>query len=327
VSNRGQSETTSRNDEIEEAAGQWLERLALGSLTDEETGEFEAWKSQSLAHRVAYVRLEATWQRTERLAALHRPMLEKPPVGGNPGGRLSPKYATALGAVLLVGAGVFFGSQHAGDLAYSTDVGNREIISLADGSHIELNTNSALRVRLGRGRREVYLDKGEAYFDVSHDAKRPFTVVALGHRVTDIGTKFSVREDANKVEVALVEGKARLDLSATEQSSRSEMLLPGDVAIATADQISMQKLSGQSIANQLGWRRGVIVFDSTPLGKAVAEVNRYNRTKLVVTDPSISRLTISGTFPADNFQIVVDAARDVYGLHTKRHEDSIEILR
>jgi len=151
--------------------------------------------------------------------------------------------------------------------------------------------------------------------------------VALGHRVTDIGTKFSVREDANKIEVALVEGKARLDLSATEQSSRSEMLLPGDVAIATADQISMQKLSGQSIANQLGWRRGVIVFDSTPLGKAVAEVNRYNRTKLVVTDPSISRLTISGTFPADNFQIVVDAARDVYRLHTKRHEDSIEILR
>lgn len=327
MSNRGQSETTSRNDAIEEAAGQWLERLALGLLTDAETGEFEAWKSQSLAHRVAYVRLEATWQRTERLAALRRPMLDKPVAEGNPSAWRNAKYAAALGITLIIGAGSIFSSERSRDHLYSTDVGNREIISLADGSHIELNTNSVVRVRLNQNRREAFLDKGEAYFDIHHDAKRPFTVVALGHRVTDIGTKFSVREDGEKVEVALVDGAARLDLSDTGQSSRSEMLLPGDVAIATADRISMRKLSGQSIANQLGWRRGVIVFDSTPLGEAVAEVNRYNLTKLVIANPAVSHLTISGTFPADNFQIIVDAARDVYGLHARKHGNSIEISR
>jgi len=327
VSNRGQSETHSRNEEIEEAAGQWLERSALGSMSAEDAGEFEAWKAQSLAHRVAYVRLESTWQRTERLAALRRPMLDKAVRVGSPSAWRNAKYAAALGAMLLIGGGIFLGSERSRALSYSTDVGNREIISLADGSHIELNTNSAVRVRLSQNRREVFLDRGEAYFDVSHDAKRLFTVVASGHRITDIGTKFSVREDAGKVEVALIEGKARLDIFATGSSARSEMLLPGDVAIATANRISLQRQSKQSIANQLGWRRGVIVFDSTPLGEAVAEVNRYNRTKLVVADPALSRLTISGTFPADNFQIVVDAARDVYGLHAKKHEDSIEILR
>lgn len=316
-----------RTDAIEESAGRWLERAALGDLTPEEAADFETWKSQSLSHRVAFVRLEAVWQRTERLAALRRPMMETPDATSVR--KVWPRFHHAAIVVVLVllGAVVTFGARRTNETIYTTDIGNREIISLTDGSRIELNTNSSVRVHLVGDRREVFLDKGEAYFDVAHDAARPFTVAVAGHRITDLGTKFSVRENADNVEVSLLEGRARLDLSQSAQSPQSATLTPGDVAIATATAISVQRATSQTLANQLGWRRGVIVFDNAPLGEAVAEVNRYNHTRLVVADPSVSRLTISGTFPADRFQIVLEAARDVYGLHVKAHDGEILISR
>jgi len=326
VSHRG-PEIHSRSQEIEHAASRWLERAALGSMTENDIEAFEDWKSQALAHRVAYVRLEAAWQRTERLAALRKPMLDRSAASKDLSLTRNVKHVAAFAAMLLVGAGLIFETQRPRDIRYTTDIGNREIVSLADGSHIELNTNSSVRVKLSDSRREVILDKGEAYFDVAHDAARPFSVTASGHRITDIGTKFSVRQDADKVEVSLIEGKAKIDLSASAPLRRSEMLLPGDIAIATADRITVHKLSVRSMSDQLGWRRGVIVFDNTPLAAAVEEVNRYNRTKLVIADPAVSHLTISGTFPADNFQIVVDAAKDVYGLRAENRGDAIVITR
>ncbi len=313
----------SRTEAIEEAAGEWLERVALGALSAEDRAAFEAWKGASLANRIAYVRLESTWNRTERLAALRRPMIDKSAIERRTRRWHGLKHAAVFVTLALLGAGAMFGAQPTNDLSYATEVGNREIISLTDGSHIELNTNSSIRVRLSHNRREVFLDKGEAFFDVAHDVTRPFTVMAFGHRIVDIGTKFSVRQSSRDVEVSLIEGRVRLDPS----SPHSIMLSPGDIAIATSTDISVRKASRQLLTDQMGWRRGVIVFDNTSLADAIQEVNRYNHTKLVANDPSVSRLTISGTFPADNFQIVLEAARDVYGLHVRSRGDEILISR
>ncbi len=175
--------------------------------------------------------------------------------------------------------------------------------------------------------RIVYLDRGEAYFAVAHDAKRPFTVLAANHRITDLGTKFVVRENPNGLEVSLIEGLARLESANASSSAHAAVLAPGDVAIATSDTISVKRRSAKTLADQLGWRRGVIVFDNTPLAAAVNEVNRYNRTKLAVSDPAVGRLTITGTFPVDDIEIVLAAARDVYGLRVKVEHGEILIAR
>ena len=93
---------------------------------------------------------------------------------------------------------------------YATDIGGRKILSLSDGSKIELNTDTSLRIAKGSGGRRVWLDKGEAYFEINHNAAWPFIVTAGTHRVTDLGTKFTMHETGNWLEVALLEGSARL---------------------------------------------------------------------------------------------------------------------
>lgn len=107
MNNRDNIDAKSRNEEIEEAAGRWLERASLGTMTEEGIRELEVWKAQSLAHRVAYIRLDATWQRTERLAALRRPMFERPVNGSTFTIWRSARYAAAFGVLLLLGQAPF----------------------------------------------------------------------------------------------------------------------------------------------------------------------------------------------------------------------------
>ena len=80
---------------------------------------------------------------------------------------------------------------------FSTEVGGHETVTFSDGTRIELNTNTVLRARMTTAQRTVWLDKGEAYFQVKHDPAHPLTVIA-GHRVTDLGTEFLVRDDATQ---------------------------------------------------------------------------------------------------------------------------------
>ena len=87
-----------------------------------------------------------------------------------------------------------------------------QAVRLADGTQVELNTNTRLHADVNGLSRTVMLDSGEAYFDVVHDAKRPFTVYAGNRRITDIGTKFSVFRDGDDVRVTVREGKVRVDV-------------------------------------------------------------------------------------------------------------------
>ena len=123
---------------------------------------------------------------------------------------------------------------------FSTPVGGRQILTLTDGSRIELNTDTVLRVALGKDHRTVWLDKGEAYFQVKHDAARPFVIYTNGRRITDLGTKFLVRADQGRLEVALLEGRVRLD-AATDQPQAMTVLTAGDDAVAVGNTTSVPR--------------------------------------------------------------------------------------
>lgn len=170
-------------------------------------------------------------------------------------------------------------------------------ISLADGSRIQLKTNPAISVNFGVWQRTVSLKKGEAFFDVQHDAARSFSVLAAGHRITDLGTKFTVRTSNDRLEVILVEGRARLETVSPLVQHHATDLVPGEVAVATPSTIAVTKQPIPSLANTLAWRQGQLVFNHTTLAEATVEFNRYNQTKLVVA-PAIADLTVSGVFDA-----------------------------
>ncbi len=325
-----QERTASLNAlEIDETASEWLERRDFGSWGDRDQQEFDIWFAQSLAHRIAFVRLEAGWKRTERLTVLQSPMR---PIGSAVSGRdswpKSFKLAAALFAVAVIGGGLAFYADKPAQVTYATGLGDREVLSLADGSQIELNTDTSLRTTVTSGRRTVWLDKGEAYFRVKHDAAHPFVVIAGRRRLTDIGTEFTVRRDVARLRVAVLEGSVRLDSDHSLQAGRQAAILKsGDTAVATATALSISRKAPKALADELGWRRGVLIFNQTSLSEAAAEINRYNRKKLVIADPVTGRLKIGGTFPKNNVDAITAAARELFGLHVEDRGNEIVVTR
>jgi transmembrane sensor len=139
-------------------------------------------------------------------------------------------------------------------------------------------------------------------------------------RVTDLGTDFVIRRDETRLEVAVVRGRVRYDAA-----KQTAMLTPGDVVTASGDAMSETKKPVRQLLRRLGWRRGVLVFDTTTLADAAEEFNRYNREKIVVTDPAAAQLTIGGTFPALDVSSFTDVAQDVLGLRVEKHGNDIVI--
>jgi transmembrane sensor len=315
--------------DLQSQAAQWiLRRQDAASWSARDQEDMETWAAQSAAHRVAYLRLEAAWTSAIRLAALNQTAIS-PAANGSSIVRRARKgiAAAAMGGVIaLAGAWAsYFLLPH--EETFATPVGGHRTVALQDGSKIELNTDTALRVVTRAGQRTAWLDHGEAYFQIRHNGAHPFTVMAAGRRVTDIGTEFLVRLDPNRFEVVLVKGRAQVDTPGNA-ASHGAMLTPGSVAVAAnTGAISVTRASDKNVKSELGWRRGVLVFYRTTLATAADEFNRYNREQLVIADPSVARLTINGTLSATNPQELTRIAQDFFGLRVFQRGDVVVISR
>lgn len=313
--------------DIDLAAADWLQKKTFWNWTDEDQKSLNAWLDESESHRVAYWRQSAMWNRTERLAAL-RPLsqTQRTPAERKSIWPLLMRSAAAIGLVAIFGTLAARYALQPKETPYSTTIGGSETITLADGTLIQLNTDTALRTRFDEHHREVILDKGEAFFQVTHDARRPFVVLAAGHRVTDLGTKFAVKSNNDRVEVSLIEGRAQFDSTASEKP-QSAVLTPGDVVVATANSMRLTRKSNDDLSKQLGWRRGVLIFDNTTLASAAKEFNRYNRQKLVVEGAATAALTVVGTFQANDVEAFADVAQLVLHLKVRKRGTETVISR
>jgi transmembrane sensor len=314
--------------EIQARAAAWIEERESDEWPATRQAEFDAWVAESPAHLVAFLRAETVWKHADRLRALSSPGPMKPNTAG-PSMRKTPllKIAAAFAVVSLACGGAFALLQAPKTQTYSTTIGGRETLTLDDGSQIELNTNTSVRVAYDSGRRDVWLDKGEAYFNVVHNPSRPFTVSLGDRRVTDLGTKFFIRRDRDRIQVALVEGRARFDASLRPAPAQQTVLTPGDIVTATAESISLRREPNQSLSNQLGWRRGMLVFDHATLAEVADEYNRYNRTKLVIADAHARHLTISGTLPATDLGAFTRLAIKFFNLRIQQRDNEIVVSR
>jgi len=312
---------------IEAQAAQWIERRDFGGWTDADKEALEIWLAQSLAHRVAYDRLDLGWQRTERLTALRyaKPLRDdRNPVGR---GLLFLRRASMLAAASAAALAAWFAFSTDKQMTYATSVGGREIIRMVDGTQIELNTDTIVRIADNPNRREVWLDKGEAYFQVTHDASHPFVVNAGSGRVTDLGTKFSVRRTQDRLRVAVSEGGVRLVAESNTGDQRSVVLTEGEVALATPTKLSVEKEDKLGLTNELTWRSGILAFHHTRLVDAAAKFNRYNHRQIAIADNTIANLEIGGTFPTTDIEGFAEVSRDVLHLRVTRDGETIRISR
>jgi len=319
-------------DAISKRAAGFFARRRFGSWNDADQGELDAWLAESVLHEVAYLRVETIAARTEQLAEVHTfkvgPEFNRAAPGAGdkfPYRRfVLPLLAAASIALAALWGGPFIASLlQPPDRMDSTDIGGRTLLSFADHTQIELNTSTAVRLRMTTAERTVWLEKGEAWFHVTHDAAHPFTVIMGKHRITDLGTEFLVRRNADNIDVILLTGHASLNAGDTQTAT----LNPGEEAVATSATLSVTRKTPQELADELAWRRGMLVFHNTPLSEVVREFNRYNQTKLVIADPSIADVKIYAELKTDDFGDFLNLAQTVLNLRIDREGNRILISR
>ncbi len=300
---------------IEATAARWLLRRETEGWSTQDQAQLDAWLEVAPAHKIAYWRLEQGWERAGRLAALRRPA--SPPRGLAHLTRhwRSGAVAASVVAALIVG-GIFVSRPYLQtNKTYATEVGGRAVVPLPDGTRVELNTATLLRTAVRAKSREVWLDRGEAYFEVAHDRNRPFVVHAGAKTVTVLGTKFSVRRDSDRVEVAVVEGRVRVtDSRPAPSATPAPALTRGEIVIAQGPSTLVTEKSVDRVANELSWRQGVIFFDQSTLGDAALEFNRYNRKQITVGDARLAQMRIGGNFEATNVDAFLRLLQQAYGL-------------
>jgi len=321
------SEAAGRAVRTDECASDFLiRRYDLEGWNEADQLALDSWLEESLANRSAYWRLKETWKRADRLDALC-PMSAPDTASVT---RQSPKLGLKLAAVValvtLLGGAAWFVQQPA-TRTFATAVGERSNLQLSDGSRVELTTNTTVRVSTGAKDRKVWLDKGEAFFQVVHDDRRPFVIHALDFKVVDLGTEFSVRREANRIEVMVLKGRVRIDPPADEARGKAMHLTAGEMAVADNHSISITRRSESEIVDALSWRKGILVFRSAALSEVAAQFNRYNTQKIVIDDPRVADMTISARLPATDVDAFARVARNFIGLKVEQSGDEIHLSR
>jgi transmembrane sensor len=315
------------SDELIDArASEWLAARDAGAVTAAEAQEFNLWLEADIRHRVAFLRLENQWQRADKLREL-RPLdrVVDPDLLGRP--RLRRPWPLALAATLLVGllAAAWVYQQHFSWQRYETRIGGFSRIVLEDGSVVDLNTDTEVRVRLGSDQREVRLVRGEGRFQVAHDTSRPFTVSAADAAVRAVGTAFTVRlHDSEQVDVLVAEGKVAV---ASPLVPAAPPLVAGEAAVVLPDRVSVSRVEPQLLARRLAWTTGQLEFRGETLREAVTEFNRYNRRQVRLGDESLGTLRVGGNFAATDPESFAGALASAFKLRIALDDTNEIVLR
>jgi transmembrane sensor len=339
-------ENSLRVEVVEQEAAEWLLRRDSAQWSTEDDAKLREWLQASLNHRVAFMRLSSVWKETARLKSVaaglsvgqvpsvgameqscffvskRREVPAENSIGGESrAGFIKLKWLAAAGIVLAITAGIAAYVEGPRSPEYRTPVGGLANFPLDDGSKITLNTNSQITLALTEKERRVNLEQGEAFFDVAKDPVRPFVVYANDQRVVAVGTRFSVRLKPESVQVAVTEGRVRLE------KQPSLLLTPGMVVEAKDRRVSVLQQPLAQVEQQLSWRAGYVVLRKAALGEAVAEFNRYNRRQLVIEDAQLAEIRVGGNFQSSNIDGFVRLLQEGFGVRAEQRDDRIILKR
>lgn len=308
----------SPHKDIQQVAAQWINRAESPQWTAQDQIQLQAWLEQDTAHRVAWLRLKSVWTRADRLAAVRA--VQPPRIHR---WRAPMRWAIAASVAML--AVLFTLTGWGPGTRYSTEVGGREVIALSDGSRLELNTHTQLRAQVDPSLRHVWLDKGEAFFDVKPDPAHPFVIHAGEHRVVVLGTKFSVRQEREHLEVAVLEGKVRVE-PLVAKPGRPPVIVQGGGLLYSKPAGTLVAVNAQDkVRRSLSWRHGTLEFDQTTLADVAAQFNRYNDKQLVLMDPETAHMRVGGSFDATGVDAFARLLATGFNLRVETQGDQIRV--
>lgn len=308
-------------------AAAWLASLGGPRRTPELEVRFGRWLTESEPHRSAWERVSDAWDLAGGLASRIVPpedVAEDVAEGARPWSRRRVLMLT--GAAGIAGAAGALGLLTSRRGTVSTGRGERRVVSLKDGTRVTLNTDTRLVVRYRAAARRVWLERGEALFEVAKAPHWPFIVTAAGHDIRALGTAFEVRRYAKRqVSITLVEG--RISISPAWEGVKPA-LEPVTVLASPGQRLTFAphrppRLDRARLKQVIAWQSGEVVFDRTSLSVAASEMNRYSRLRIVIADPAAARLRLSGLFQAGDSAQFAEAVAETFRLRKTRTGDRI----
>lgn len=335
--------TAAQRSMEEEEAAFWFARMRSDRISRADREAFLSWLNEDPANSEAYADCQAIWGELGEAAGddvvlrMRREALSIAPPRHTLSWRGAGLIAASLALVLLGGLAWLnidrlisttprsvLIAEAAGPQVLRTAVGERSAITLQDGSVVELNTDSVALVELTPERRNVRLVRGQALFQVAPDSKRPFVVEAAGKRIVALGTAFDVRLDPDGLQVTLIEGRIsveQIEDSKADLSGAAKFLEPGEQLVARADRPTV--VLPADVQREVSWRTGRLVFSNEPLGEVIGEINRYSTHKVVMADPGLTELRVSGVFRVGSTRSFVTALDAAFPIEAHNRGDEL----
>ena len=319
-------------DELLQAAAEWSAELSSAEISPRRIAQWQQWLAASEAHRDAFDQIQSTLLTIDRAAGENIPWPTEAELAGDAYDGSVPvsvwrerSLRTAAGRVsrreawvdvlhrrrgILVGVAASIVAALATPIALQlirstqhepvitiveTQAGENRDVPLEDGSIVSVGARSVLWATLSRDAREVTLERGEAFFRVAKDPSRPFTVKVGNTTVAAVGTAFNIRRLRERVVVAVADGIVKVDPPAARGASPSpaQLRVGQQLSINTTDgSSSMQLVDAGGIA---AWREGMLQYQDEPLPSVIADVTRYSKYSIVIADPAVAELRVTGT--------------------------------
>jgi transmembrane sensor len=322
--------------EIELGAARWVARVEAGELSPEDAAALSAWLAVDTRRAGAYARARAIGHFSNRAAALGPDFDPRSFARGSWRDRLSPArlsrrqllwggsaIAASAGVAAIAGEGLSLFAP-----TYASALGQMRVVSLADGSVVNLNTGSRIRVRFSRQRRDIWLDQGEALFDVAKDPSRPFVVRVGELDVMAVGTSFVVRNLHDKpFQVLVREGVVQVGEGANAVRLSANMTALPAQQDAKASPIAVSHVPPHEVERATAWLNGRIAFEDETLRAAASEFSRYSDVRIVIDDPTIANERITGLYQSVDPVSFAKSAAVIFGLKTDIAEKSIRLYR
>ncbi len=321
------------DEAVHDAAADWWGRMR-GPDAEHSRPAFERWLAADPRHRAAYSALQDNWILSEGLGDTEMGQNRSLERARSPFRVTGPRVAVAAAAaaavllfvVLRPGGQIPVPAPTEMVSMVRTMVGEIRTVDLPDGSKVTLDTDSQVRVQFAGDARRVELVRGRARFEVRADPARSFVV--------DAGDTHVVAPEGHFDAAVLPQGvclwswRGTLDIRSGDAQVRPAVffrLAPGQSALFAPGRNAPPEASASDKASAQ-WVAGMLVFKGTPLSDVLAQTNRYSRRQLVLGDPSLGKLRVTGTFKPLPVEALAASLAAAFGLQVRTEANGNLIL-
>ncbi|PCH97909.1 MAG: hypothetical protein COB83_00355 [Gammaproteobacteria bacterium] len=326
---------------IDDEASIWLVRLDNGNLSEQSRKELRTWLAADKRHPVALKAMADIWDDIDEALIIIND--EKPSKNISFWPIVKPILKPLALAASISFITIFIWLAMPSNVqknSYATLIGQHMDTTFADGSIIHLNTNSHIETAFSDEKRIIKLIKGEVLFEVAHDPNRPFIVYAGDRLVQAIGTKFVVHLKSENIQVTVTDGKVKMSKvalntkladikklnNATIQND-DIFINKGEKIIVSGDKTpTLIHIKPENIKRELAWLDGKLIFDNEELLDVIEEINRYVDIEIILKDPSLHKIRISGRFDLGDSEALIEAIELSFNIKSQRLDSNKIIL-